>query len=246
MEKARRAKERAPEQTASRLWKFFLLLTSVRFTVQDRCLMVCIVYDDQAKQAIAYVQDKWRKLDEERRAKHAVANGKEAGVAASSAAAPIQMQVHQLGSQRAIFHAQLFAEFLRLVQEAGTCDPNLVAAAKEVSTATADFVDRSVFRFKPKHDQPKDGRPWIWQLMFTETVDQSYRRHVQALVECKVAGLKVAFQHSVDDPIAKQLGKGNGKGSNVGSNVVAEDMDSALDSEARTTAAKRKKDGEEG
>ena len=217
--------------------------------LEDRCSMVCIVYDEGAKKAIGSIRDKWRKIDEDRRAKHKATkgDGKGTGAAASSAAAPTaptQMPAHPAGSQRAIIHGQLFAEFLRLVLAAGTIDPNLVAAAKEVAAATADFVDRSVFRFKPKHDQPKEGRPWIWQLMFTETVDLAYRRHVQALAECRISGLKVAFQHSADGPIAKQMAKGRGYAINSASkneNLVTEDLDTVLDGEARA-AAKRKKD----
>jgi hypothetical protein len=190
--------------------------------LQDRCTFVVLVRDPAIQKKVQEARGTWQEADEQRR----------------SAAEPAD---HPLGSLRSHLHEALFREAHdRIPQDR----QGARQAAALLQALPKPEIDINVFRLRPKHPEPKEGRAWIFQLTVAGGAAQEYWSSLRTLSKHDCKEIQVAPQRSRDGPLVGELGKGGGKGkSRKGKDRDA--MDTEEPGEARGKK-KRERDGTPG
>eukprot|EP00929_Paragymnodinium_shiwhaense_P004618 TRINITY_DN105721_c0_g1_i1.p1 TRINITY_DN105721_c0_g1~~TRINITY_DN105721_c0_g1_i1.p1 ORF type:complete len:291 (+),score=73.80 TRINITY_DN105721_c0_g1_i1:80-874(+) len=178
----------------------------------DRASYVFVVMDDKTKQLVADKREEWRKAEKERVEKDKKAKGKGKGEGAEKGKETKQEEPfegftkHPMGSLRSI----MFKTMLDKINE--TENQEVKDAVVQLSKMDADSF---AFRFRAKHEESVQDRPWVWELTLCENAFAEVRKLLEALRDKdRKAPIKVLPMHSQDHPSITALiqeAKGGGK-----------------------------------
>ena len=66
-------------------------------------------------------------------------------------------------------------------------------------------VDSCIFRLKPRHQEPREGKVWLWACLLHDAVDPTYRTNLSLAKKVKSEKIYCATQRSFDGPLIKWL-----------------------------------------
>eukprot|EP00972_Heterocapsa_arctica_P059827 8824455-Heterocapsa_arctica.AAC.1 len=170
--------------------------------LRDRVSWLAILKDRAVIDDVLALRERWRELEDVRRA-GAPAVGRWPG--------------HPLGSLRAIIFAAV-AE--AVAAEPGEDAANLASkqAARVVGALGAAAIEECIFRLRPRHAEPADGKPWTWEITLAQGCTADLRTALSRMAEGGGLRVRMAPMRSVDGPLSVQLrgGKGGAKGGGKG------------------------------
>ena len=79
------------------------------------------------------------------------------------------------------------------------------AALTKLKDMSAADLDGMLHRTKPSHPTHKPQFAWVWGFMTSERCTPEYRDLLQVIMDAKTEGMRIAPQHSQDDPLVKWL-----------------------------------------
>jgi hypothetical protein len=167
----------------SRIERVLLAHERSLHALEDRCSFAIFLKTPAVQQPIEYFRDQWRTADKQRRE-------------APPAEGQPQAQI-PLGTQHSVVHASIFAAFKTRVP----ADNHARQACEMLAGMVAKDVEAAVFRLRPRHDKPKDGRTWVWQLMVSERCSAEYLGALDKLSAWRSDDIGVGKQHSQDGPL---------------------------------------------
>lgn len=173
----------------------------------DRASFVVLVKDEGIQKSLMQLRDAWRVHGKKRRDEwFAAPDG-------------TTLAAHAQGSQRSLLLAYIFAELFKVV-------PADQAEAKAATTKLKALAgvqwDVTIYRFKPMHQTPKEGRTWVWQALYTDAPNEAVRASVAYLYSLRLKEVGIAPSHSQDGPTIRWL-KGKGKGKDKGKGDMDEE-----------------------
>lgn len=172
-------------------------------TLEDRVQWVVLLKRTSVAQPVLELRDRWRQLQPDRSAP---------GLATGPP------PKHPLGSQRALVHAAVFKEFVARIPG----DSPARKSAEYLAGLSGQQVDAMVFRLRPKHPGPKEGRVWVWYLLPEEGVAEDYRRALQAVSEFRHEDIGLARARSGDGPLARAMAQLRLDGADDGEGEMAD------------------------
>ncbi|CAK0847212.1 unnamed protein product [Prorocentrum cordatum] len=154
----------------------------------DRVGSMVVLRDEDLVNEVWDLRDEWRRADRARKeALPADANG--------------PLPAHPMGSQRSMLFAAVCEAAAGKLQ-AGT--PGHAAATQLAQTAPAE-LDSQLFRFKPRHEEPMAGRPWVWYIVYSIRVAPGFLDALASLQAANMEGLRFGVLHTDDGPIVQWL-----------------------------------------
>lgn len=167
--------------------------------LEDRGYYVVLLHDETWKSQVEALKQLWKRGEESRR-KTLEAALKE--WEKDKTAEKPKLGPHELGGSQRSAVLKLLAE---LLSKTLPSDNPARARVDYVAKAPLSELDNFIFRAKPRHPTPKEGKPWIWAFAVQEFATLQERGFFTSLAEQKIDQCRVAPQHSMDGPVMKWL-----------------------------------------
>jgi len=176
----------------------------------DRCTFNIAIFNEKLKQEIAEIRKKWREEDPNRKLKKTDNKPKSSPTAETTGIVEMEDDApgyvpHPFGSQRGI----VFALLMQMLTQRIPPESDAHAAATRLLKINTEECDTNVFRLRPKHDLPREDKPWNFTLVLSAAATTEFVRDLRKLAKTKIPTLddqlKVFCSQTRDGNIVKTI-----------------------------------------